>query len=101
MSPISPAEILLNEFMKPLKLDIKSLSELVFVDRRKLFDVIENNFEIDADLAIRFARLFGNDAMFWLNLQSNYNLRIRKMSIDITELNKINLITGQIPIIKK
>ena len=34
-----------------------------------------------ADQAVRLSRYFGNSAEFWMNLQSNYELRIERRTL--------------------
>lgn len=36
---------------------------------------------VTADTAIRLARYFGTSEEFWMNLQSNYELRLRRRTL--------------------
>lgn len=74
--PVSPGEILLEEFMKPLGLSANALALALRVPATRIGDIIrsEKPRGISADTALRLARYFGTSPEFWLNLQSAYDL---------------------------
>jgi antitoxin HigA-1 len=74
--PVSPGEILAQEFMKPLELSANALALALRVPATRIGDIIrtEKPRGISADTALRLARYFGTTAEFWLNLQSAYDL---------------------------
>lgn len=75
-SPVSPGEILLEEFMKPLGLSANALALALRVPATRIGDIIrpEKRRGISADTALRLGRYFGTSPEFWLNLQSSYDL---------------------------
>ena len=70
----SPGEILLEEFMGPLKLSGSELARHLKVPANRINDIVRDRREISADTALRLARYFGTTARFWLNAQAAYNL---------------------------
>lgn len=42
----------------------------------RITDIINGKRGVSPDTALRLARYFGNDARFWLNLQTNYELSV-------------------------
>ena len=74
--PVSPGEILLEEFMKPLGLSAKALALALRVPATRVGDIIRSGQPrgVSADTALRLARYFGTSPEFWLNLQSAYEL---------------------------
>ena len=74
--PVSPGEILLEEFMKPFGLSANALALALRVPATRIGDIIrpEKPRGISADTALRLARYFGTSPEFWLNLQSAYDL---------------------------
>lgn len=42
----------------------------------RITDIINGKRGISQDTALRLARYFGNSAIFWLNLQTNYELAV-------------------------
>ena len=76
--PVSPGEILLEEFMKPLVLSANALALALRVPATRIGDIIRSDKPrgISADTALRLARYFGTSPEFWLNLQSAYDLSV-------------------------
>ena len=85
LDPISPGEILLEEFMKPLKLSQNQLARDLDVPPGRINDIVRGKRSITADTALRLARYFDTTPELWLGLQSEYDLRCaqRKMGEQI------------------
>ncbi len=74
MPPIHPGEILLEEFMMPLKLKQSKLARDLKVPATRIHEIIKGERAITADTAARLARYFNMTPEFWLNLQTRYEL---------------------------
>jgi addiction module HigA family antidote len=75
LDPIHPGEILLEEFMKPMGISINALARRIAVSPARISNIVNAKRSISADTALRLERCFGMDAQFWLNLQTDYDLR--------------------------
>jgi addiction module HigA family antidote len=78
MKPIHPGEILMEEFLKPLKISQYKLAKDISVPARRINEIIHGNRSITADTALRLGKFFGNTPQFWLNLQMNYDLEVQE-----------------------
>ena len=76
LDPITPGEILREDFMAPLGISINQLSRDLAVPPNRISEIVNGKRAITADTALRLQRYFGVEAQFWLNLQSEYDLRI-------------------------
>jgi antitoxin HigA-1 len=65
-----------EEFMKPLGISINGLSRDLHVPPNRIHGIVRGTRAITADTALRLARYFGTEPETWLNLQSEYELRI-------------------------
>jgi addiction module HigA family antidote len=74
LPPITPGDILLEEFLKPNGMTYQALAVHIKVDARCILNVMERKAAIDPALAVRLGHYWGNSPEFWLNLQHNYNL---------------------------
>lgn len=74
--PVHPGEILMEEFLNPLKLSQYRLSKDINVPPRRINEIVLGKRSISADTALRLGRYFKNSAKFWINLQSHYDLEI-------------------------
>ena len=81
LNPITPGEILREDFMEPLEISINRLSRDLAVPPNRISEIVNGKRAITADTALRLHRYFGVEAQFWLNLQSEYDLRIVRRQI--------------------
>ncbi len=81
LDPITPDEILREDFMEPLSICINQLSRDLAVPPNRISEIVNGKRAITADTALRLQRYFGVEAQFWLNLQSEYDLRIVRRKI--------------------
>lgn len=72
---IHPGEILRLEFLEPLDITPYRLSKDIGVAQTRIGEILSEKRSITADTALRLSRYFGNSAQFWLNLQTQYDLR--------------------------
>jgi len=81
---IHPGEILLEEFLKPMKISAYRLSKDIDIPQTRISQIVKGKRRITADTALRLSSYFGNSAKFWLGLQSDYDLedeRMKKMEL--------------------
>jgi addiction module HigA family antidote len=81
LEPIKPGEILLEDFMEPLNISINRLARDIVVPPNRISEIVNGKRAITADTALRLERYFQVEAQFWLNLQSEYDLRVMKQKI--------------------
>ncbi|NJP10316.1 MAG: HigA family addiction module antidote protein [Leptolyngbyaceae cyanobacterium RU_5_1] len=72
---IHPGEILRLEFLEPLEITPYRLSKDIGVAQTRISEILSEKRSITADTALRLAKYFGNSAQFWMNLQTQYDLR--------------------------
>ena len=72
--PIHPGAILREDFMPDYNLTVSGLASALGVSRQSVNDLLREHRAVSARMAIRLARLFGNSAEFWLNLQRSVDL---------------------------
>ena len=81
LEPIPPGEILLEEFMRPLGISINRLARDIAVPPNRISGIVNGKRSITADTALRLAKYFGTAAETWLDLQSDYDLRMARRTI--------------------
>ena len=81
LEPIPPGEILLEEFMKPMGVSINALSRNVSVPPNRISEIVNGKRSITADTALRLGKYFGVSPEIWLDLQSDYDIRIAQRTI--------------------
>jgi addiction module HigA family antidote len=78
MAPIHPGEILMEEFLKPLRITQYRLAKELSVPARRINEIVLGKRSISADTALRLSRYFGTSERFWMNLQTRYELETEK-----------------------
>lgn len=80
-NPISPGEILHEEFMAPLGLSAAALARSLHVPANRITALINGQRGLSADTALRLARYFGTTPEFWVRLQAEYDLRQARRTV--------------------
>lgn len=76
LPPLHPGEVLREEFLIPLELTAYRLAKLLNIPRTRIERLEREETPITADTAHRLARYFGTTPQFWINLQTDYDLRV-------------------------
>lgn len=74
LAPVHPGAVLLHDFIDPLGLTRYRVAKQTGMQQRRIDEICAGHRGITADTALRLARLFGTDAAFWMNLQTQYDL---------------------------
>ena len=81
LDPITPGEILAEEFMEPCNVSQNKLARDLDIPISRVNTIIKGSRAITADTAMRLGKYFGTSAQFWMNLQTNYDLRMAEREI--------------------
>jgi addiction module HigA family antidote len=83
LDPIHPGEILQEDFLQPMGISINRLARDIGVAPGRISTIVNGKRSITADTALRLGAYFGVSPELWLNLQSNYDLRIARRTTEI------------------
>ncbi len=72
--PTHPGEILLEEFLIPLQITQRELSNAVGVPYQRINEIVNQRRGITCSTALRLAKYFGTSADYWLNFQMRWDL---------------------------
>ena len=75
MDPITPGEILLEEYLKPLELSQNALGRALGVSPRAVNEIVLGRRSITPEMSIRLGKFFGQSPRFWFGIQSNCDFR--------------------------
>jgi addiction module HigA family antidote len=80
-APVSPGEILRDEFLAEHGLSQNRLAKAIGISPNRLTIIVNDRRRITADTALRLALYFGNSPEFWMNLQSYYDLKTARRKL--------------------
>jgi len=83
-----PGEILLEEFLQPMRISQNALARAIAVPPRRVNEIVHGARSITADTDLRLARYFGVSEGFFLQLQADHDLMHRRREIGV-ELHRI------------
>ncbi len=86
--PVSPGEMLLEEFLNPAGLSQYALAKAIAVPPRRINEIVLGKRAISADTDLRLCRFFGLSDGWWLKLQAKYDTEFAKERLSF-ELDKI------------
>jgi addiction module HigA family antidote len=78
LDPIHPGETLTEEFMEPPGISINRLARDLHVPPNGIHSIVHGTRSITADTALRLGVYFGVAPDIWLNLQTEYVLRVAR-----------------------
>ena len=81
LDPVSPGEILLNDFLIPLGISQNKLGRELNVPIGRINDIVKGRRSITVDTAMRLSRYFKTSAELWLNLQQRYDIEIAEENL--------------------
>ncbi|MEQ6884589.1 HigA family addiction module antitoxin [Salicola sp. Rm-C-2C1-2] len=84
VAPITPGEMLCEEFMQPLGFSAAALARELHVPTNRITSLINGQRSLTADTALRLARYFGTTPEFWMHLQADYELRRARQAVAST-----------------
>jgi len=88
LNPVTPGEILLEEFIKPMGLSQYRLAKEVGVPAQRISQIIAGKRAITADTDLRLCRFFGLSNGYWLRAQAAHDTEVAEHKLG-PELKKI------------
>lgn len=88
ISPVSPGEILSEEFLIPLSITKYRLAKEIGVPAQRIGEIVAGKRAISADTDLRLCKYFGLSVGYWLRVQNNYDMEIARRKIE-SQLNDI------------
>jgi addiction module HigA family antidote len=93
LEPVTPGELLWEEFMVPMGLSRYRLAKEVGVPAPRIGDIVRGKRAITADTDLRLCRFFGLSDGYWLRAQGAYDIEVAQQHLG-PELEKIKPWSG-------
>ena len=89
--PVHPGIILLEEFLKPMELTQARVSRDLKLSPRVVNTIVRGGRSINAEIALRLSRYFGNTPQFWLSLQADYDIDVTRKALGKRILREVKI----------
>ena len=81
LKPVTPGELLLEEFLIPMGLTRSRLAKEISVPAQRIGDIVAGKRSITADTDLRLCRFFGLSDGYWLRAQAAYDTEIAQEAL--------------------
>src|SRR6266567_2551362 len=88
LKPVTPGELLLEEFLVPMGMSQYRLAKEIGVPAQRIGEIVAGRRAITADTDLRLCRFFGLSNGYWLRAQAAYDMEETQRNLR-TELSKI------------
>jgi addiction module HigA family antidote len=78
---IHPGEILREIYLEPLGMTRHALAKSLLISHSRIDRLVAEKGKIDVRLALRPGKFFGTTPAFWLDMQTDYDLKVRLAAI--------------------
>lgn len=84
LKPVTPGELLLEEFLRPMGITQYRLAKEIAVPPQRIGEIIAGRRAITADTDLRFCKFFGLSNGYWLRAQAAYDTEVAEGALAAT-----------------
>jgi addiction module HigA family antidote len=81
LDPVTPGELLMEEFLKPMGLSQYRLAKAIDVPAQRISQIVANKRAITADTDLRLCRFFGLSSGYWLRAQAAHDTEVAERKL--------------------
>jgi len=93
LKPVTPGELLREEYLAPLGLSQYRLAKEIGVPAQRIGEIVAGRRAVTADTDLRLCRFFGLSNGYWLRAQAAHDTEVAERAL-AAELKKIKPWTG-------
>ena len=91
IAPVHPGELLAEDVLPATGISKVDFAKALGVSRQTLYDVLNQNQPVTANLAVRLGKLLGNGPQLWITMQRNYDLAIAEREVDVSGIETLEV----------
>lgn len=84
LRPITPGELLLEEFLVPLGITKYRVAKEIGVPAQRIGEIVAGRRSITADTDLRLCKFFGLSKGYWLRAQAAYDTEVAEEALSAT-----------------
>ncbi|MFZ2736982.1 MAG: HigA family addiction module antitoxin [Burkholderiaceae bacterium] len=99
ITPVSPGEMLQEEFLKPLGLTPYRLAKDIDVPATRVYDIVAGKRAVTAETDLLLCRYFGLSDGWWLAVQAHHDTQMarRELSERLKKIHRCPLLAETTP----
>jgi addiction module HigA family antidote len=93
--PTHPGEMLVEEFLKPMRLTQRELAKGIYVPYGLVNELVNRRRGLTPSTALRLAKCFGTSPDFWMNLQLRWDLYHTQQAVahELKRIKKVKVVS--------
>lgn len=84
--PLHPGALLREDILPSIDIPKDRIAGALGLSLQTLHDIVNERQPVSAEMAVRFGKLFGNGARFWIDLQRSYDLALAEQAVDTSAI---------------
>lgn len=81
LKPVTPGELLLEDFLKPMGISQYRLAKEISVPAQRIGEIVAGKRAITADTDLRLCRFFGLSSGYWLRAQVAHDTEVAERGL--------------------
>jgi addiction module HigA family antidote len=81
LKPVTPGELLLEEFLKPMSISQYRLAKEIEVPAQRIGEIVAGKRAVTAETDLRLCRFFGLSNGYWLRAQAAYDTEVAESAL--------------------
>ncbi|MFO1377067.1 MAG: HigA family addiction module antitoxin [Steroidobacteraceae bacterium] len=81
LDPVTPGELLLEEFLTPMGISQYRLAKEIDVPAQRISEIVSGKRAITADTDLRLCRFFGLSSGYWLRAQAAHDTEVAEREL--------------------
>ena len=81
LNPVTPGELLLEEFLAPMGISQYRLAKEIDVPAQRISEIVSGKRTVTADTDLRLCRFFGLSSGYWLRAQAAHDTEVAEREL--------------------
>jgi addiction module HigA family antidote len=81
LDPVTPGELLLEEFLTPMGISQYRLAKEIDVPAQRISEIVSGKRTVTADTDLRLCRFFGLSSGYWLRAQAAHDTEVAQRKL--------------------
>jgi addiction module HigA family antidote len=87
--PTHPGELLREDVIPETGKSKAEIARMLGISRQHLHDVLAERKPVSPEVAVRLAKLFGNEPLFWIRMQGAYDAWYAGRNVDVSGIQTL------------
>ncbi len=93
LAPMHPGQVLHELYLTPLEMSAGALAKELGVPRTRIQRIVKGQTSMTPDTAFRLAKAFRTSPLYWMNMQTSYDLAMASATVDVTDIKPLDIIS--------